>query len=183
MLEYNPNLIKSVLLLVLAVSGNFVASTLSCQTQYALTNSMFAKNLVILFIIYFTLSFTSTTDAHPFEYLKNTLLIWFVFLLFTKQNIEFTMISGGLLALTYLIDSFVTHNNNKLENEIDENKKSEITKQNDAFKKFRQIIFYGGIFTIVLGYFIYMRAKYIEYKGNFNILSFIFGKVTCKGLA
>ena len=43
-------ILKATLLLVLSVSGNFLAETLGCQSQKIL-NNMFVKHLLILFMI------------------------------------------------------------------------------------------------------------------------------------
>ena len=56
----NPHIVsivKATLLLVLSISGNFLAETLSCQSQKWLEN-MFVKHILILFMIYFTIDFT-----------------------------------------------------------------------------------------------------------------------------
>ena len=44
------SIIKALLLLVLSISGNFLAETLGCQSQTLLDN-MLAKHLLILFMI------------------------------------------------------------------------------------------------------------------------------------
>ena len=42
------NLITGIFLLILAVSGNFIAETLGCKTQKLLSENMFAKNIIII---------------------------------------------------------------------------------------------------------------------------------------
>jgi len=44
----NWNIVVGIFLLILAVSGNFVAETISCQSQKLLYNNMLAKNVIIL---------------------------------------------------------------------------------------------------------------------------------------
>ncbi len=39
--------IKGIFLLILGVSGNFVAETLGCKTQKLLSENMFAKHFII----------------------------------------------------------------------------------------------------------------------------------------
>ena len=56
-MSYNDEYIKGIFLLALGVSGNFVAETLGCQTQKLLTESMLAKQSVILMMIYFAIDF------------------------------------------------------------------------------------------------------------------------------
>ena len=48
------NSILGVFLLLLAVSGNFIAETLGCKVQKLLTNNMYAKNIIIILITYFS---------------------------------------------------------------------------------------------------------------------------------
>ena len=55
--ESLETILKATLLLVLSVSGNFLAETLGCQSQKLLGN-MFVKHILILFMIYFTIDFT-----------------------------------------------------------------------------------------------------------------------------
>lgn len=178
MFEINPNLLKAVLLLTLAVSGNFVGNTLSCKTQFYMTNNMVVKHLVLLFIIYFTLSFTST-DNNPIEFMKTTGIIWVAYLLFTKQNIQFTGVSAILLFATYVIDTFVSYYKTKKE----ETNGNELDNKIDNLTKARTFSFYGGIILIIIGFCYYMYEKYMEYGSNFNPLTFILGKTQCNSLA
>ena len=51
-------IIKALFLLILSISGNFLAEMLGCQTQKFLSN-MYTKHLLLYFLIYFTLDFSS----------------------------------------------------------------------------------------------------------------------------
>ena len=53
-------IIQGIFLLIVAVSGNFVAETMSCQTQKLLSENMYVKNAVIILIVYFSLGFASS---------------------------------------------------------------------------------------------------------------------------
>ena len=77
------DIIKGIFLLILAISGNFLSETMGCQIQKLLTNNMFAKNIIILMVIYFSLGFASDqTNPHPWDIAKQTLFIWVFFLIF-----------------------------------------------------------------------------------------------------
>ncbi len=169
-IKYNPNMLKSVLLLVLAVSGNFVGNTLGCKTQYHMTNNMYVKHLLLIFIIFFTLNYTSTDNEFPLNQIIRSLTIWTVYLLFTKQNITFTVLSASFFILTYIIDTFTIYY------EKNKNKKYKL------LNKIRNYLFITGIFTIILGFSLYFREKYNEYGDSFNSLTFIFGKTLCNSL-
>ena len=78
-------LTEAFFLLFLAVAGNFIAVTLGCETQYYLSHNIYLKQLVLLLMIYFTTNFTSAGVTSPSEALKKTLLLWVIFLMFTKM--------------------------------------------------------------------------------------------------
>ena len=65
------DIMKAVMLILLAVSANFAGQTLSCEVQELLTNSMIYKQLLILFLIYFTVQFTDPQEEEtedPFDH-------------------------------------------------------------------------------------------------------------------
>ena len=87
----SSDLLKGVFLLILAVAGNFVAETLGCKTRKLLTDNMYAKQVIILSIIYFAIDFTNDQAAAPKDTFINTIIIWIAFLMFTKMNEWFTI--------------------------------------------------------------------------------------------
>ena len=98
LLKYNvsnnamESIIKALLLLVLSVSGNFLAETLGCQSQTLLDN-MFAKHVLILFMIYFTIDFTQGDEVvNPIVNLKRAIIVWVFFHLFTHLDIGATLV-------------------------------------------------------------------------------------------
>lgn len=175
---FNQNLLKSVLLLVLAVSGNFVGNTLGCKTQYHMTNNMYVKHALLIFITFFTLNYTASENEYPLQQIIRAFMIWFCYLLFTKQSILFTGISASFLVLTYIIDTFATYYKKKSEEE----NKNDNLKISDKLDNLKNYSFNLGIITILAGFILYMRDKQIEYKNDFDIFTFVFGKTTCKSL-
>jgi len=183
-LSYNPNLLKSILLLVLAVSGNFVGNTLSCKTQYHMTNNMYLKHILLIFITFFTLNYTTTENENPINQIRRAFMIWICYLLFSKQNVTFTGLSVGILFLTYMMDTLsVYYQKNSEDTKLEETYKKESKDKADLLNKYKNYSFIIGILTIIIGFFIYMQAKYKEYGNDFDIITFIFGKTTCKSLS
>ncbi len=180
---YNPNLLKSVLLLALAVSGNFVGNTLGCSTQFNMTHNMYVKHILLIFMVFFSLNYTTTENENPSYQIFRAVMIWVCYLLFTKQNITFTILSAGILLLTYIVDTFSIYYEKKSEDknlgEINIKESKEIS---ELLKGFRSYSFIAGILTIIMGFFIYFGEKNTEYGKDFNGLTFIFGKTKCKGL-
>ena len=60
-----------------------------------LTENMFAKHIVLILLIYFTVDLTSETVSHPMDTLKSTFELWVFYLLFTKLDMTFTMINDS----------------------------------------------------------------------------------------
>ena len=80
-MEDYDDIMKGILLLVLAVAGNFVAETLGCKTQKLLSENMFVKQTIIFIIVYFVINFTNSDDSvHPLKILKTTLSIYILFI-------------------------------------------------------------------------------------------------------
>lgn len=70
----NNAMVKGIFLLILAVSGNYVAETIGCQTARNLTSNMLFKHAIILMMIYFTLNFTSVNNPNPMDMFKKLYL-------------------------------------------------------------------------------------------------------------
>ena len=75
-------IIDGLFLLFLAISGNFLAETLGCQTQELFTNSIIAKQIKTFFIIYFTIDFSDADIEEPSMKLTKAGFVYFFFLLF-----------------------------------------------------------------------------------------------------
>jgi hypothetical protein len=179
-MEYKSKLLKSVFLIILAVSGNFVGNTLGCQTQSLLTSNMYVKNILLLFIIYFTISFTDDDKNNPVDMLINSFYIWLLFILFTKQKITTTIILFILFFISYFLNNYITYyeriiNENK--DNIEHNKKlNNIIKKLEKIKNFIYII---ELIILICGFLYYLCYQYNEYNKDFNFIKFIFGKPNC----
>lgn len=176
--------LHSVFLLMLAVSGNFVGETLGCKTQYHMTNNMVIKQIIIFFMIYFTLIYTSKKDVNPINSLKNAILIWILFLMFTKMNLRFTTISAVLLCILYVTGNYLEYYQNQgkklKKNQVAEKKKLKEKEQNMKTARHYLLIASGAV--LVSGFTFYYFDKRREYGESFNTLKFIFGVENCQSL-
>ena len=95
------NVVTGIFLLVLAVSGNFIAETLGCKSQKLLSENMYAKNIIIILIVYFALGVTDKENkTRPEENMLMSLQIWMFFLIFNNFwclfSSHFKSFSGNL---------------------------------------------------------------------------------------
>jgi amino acid transporter len=59
--------------------------------------------------------------------------------------------------------------------------KEELDKKHDFIIKINNGLIIVVFILAIIGFMIYMGRKKFEYKNNFSYLTFIFGKVECKG--
>ena len=169
------NLITGIFLLILAVSGNFIAETLGCKTQKLLSENMLAKNIIIILIIYFALGITDNeNNTRPDHTMITSLQIWMFFLIFNKMGLSFTVMSFILIACL-----LVSKNYTDYYTKLDEKKHREkiITLQKTSTN-----LFMLNLVVVAVGFILYFRKQYSDYSDDFSMVSFIFGKTTCKSI-
>lgn len=161
------DLLKGMFLLFLAISGNFIAETLSCKVQKHLSNNMYFKHSIIIIMIYFVINLTDNTIKHPNENFKVTLYIYISFLIITKMNIYFTLISFILLTCIFIIENYIIYY-----------KKKKINKYK-ILEKIQTNLIYMLCGFISIGFSLYFIKQRNDHKKNWNSLKFIFGVVKC----
>jgi len=173
-LEKADNIMNGVLLLILAIAGNFIAETLGCKTQKLLTENMLAKHVVILFIIYFSLGFASESNPNPMILLRNSVSIWVLFLLFTKMSLNFNIFVFGLVVLYHFINTYINYYSS-----LD---KKKYKKEIDNYNKILYYLKYLIIGLLIVGFVLYFNKQRNEYSKNWSTFKFIFGVNKCKSL-
>ena len=172
--EKDDNIMNGVLLLILAISGNFIAETLACKTQKLLSENMLAKHVVILFIIYFSLGFASESNPNPMILLRNSVSIWVLFLLFTKMSLNFNIFVFGLVVLYHFINTYINYYSS-----LD---KKKYKKEIDNYNKILYYLKYLIIGLLIVGFVLYFNKQRNEYSKNWSTFKFIFGVNKCKSL-
>ena len=182
LLQQSLGIIDGLFLLLLAVSGNFIAETLGCQTQELLSESIMAKQLMTFFIVFFTISYSNNDAESPASKLTKAGLVYIFFLLFTKMNLTPTII-----VLMLLIGVYIANNYKKYYEAIyHKNKKHSSQERTVHIEKIKQIgkiqkmTMAGIIGVIIVGFFMYYKEKSVEYNKTFEFKKFIFGVVKCQ---
>ena len=180
-LTQSLGIIDGLFLLLLAVSGNFIAETFGCQTQELLSESIMAKQIMTFFIIFFTISYSNSDTENPTTKLIKSSVVYIFFLLFTKMNIFPTVVVLFLLMGLYISNNykkfFISTFNKK--NKSNKN----LVSHQDKIKnitKIQKILIIGVTIVISMGFFNYYKEKQVEYKNSFEFRKFIFGVIKCK---
>ena len=172
--EKDDNIMNGVLLLILAISGNFIAETLGCRAQKLLTENMLAKHVVILFIIYFSLVLASKNNPNPLILLRNSVSIWVLFILFTKMSLHFNIFVFSLVVLYHFINTYINYYTTK--------DKKKYKKQIENFNKLLSNLKYIIIGSLIVGFIIYFNKQKKDYSKSWSSFKFIFGANKCKSL-
>lgn len=172
----NDSFIKGVMLLALAVMGNYVGEILNCKTQKLLTENMIAKHVVMLLILIFAVDFASSTSNYPTDNIATALIIYVFYVMYTKMTMIFIFVVSFLLFMVYLLTMYKSY----YKDNVDKNKKyaNYISKIDEVDGIFKLLII---LFTFIgfVSYFIKQRNDH--YK-NWSTTTFIFGSNVCDSM-
>tara|TARA_B100000575_G_scaffold114219_1_gene90857 strand:+ start:54 stop:584 length:531 start_codon:yes stop_codon:yes gene_type:complete len=175
-MELNLNSIKGLFLLILAVSANFVGNLLGCKTQKLLTENMFAKHIVLMLLIYFTVDLTSDKINHPIDTLKLTVELWVFYVLFTKLDMTFTMIIFSLLCGLYVSSNYLNYLKKKVE------KTDQEVQQLKTLETLLPMVSKLIIIVLIIGAVKYYLKQKKDHKKKFKHSKFFFGTTVCDSL-
>jgi uncharacterized membrane protein SpoIIM required for sporulation len=195
--KFNTNnshvFIKALFLLLLSISGGFTSKTLGCGTQKAFQN-ITSRHIILFALIYFTLDISDDDDKtgplHPYEQLKQSVIMYICFILFTKMNFFFTMGSFALLCASYILGNHIKHidwyiqnlKDKKKKDEDDANKINEYEILNAQSKKYQTYANYISVGILIVGSLSYLLKKKKEYGSRFSYITFFQGVSNCEGL-
>ena len=169
---------------ILIVSANFLAQTFPCRLQYILNHNMAVKHLFGFFTMIFFVVLSSVKEyKNILDILKKSFFLYILFILITKCHIHLFFIILLLLGTTYIVDIV-----KQQEIESNESSKQEESSKEESSKKkvsmydnIIYILYVLIIIFIITGVLLYMGEKKIEYKKNFDYITFFLGKSSCKG--
>ena len=161
------NYLPAVFLLILTISGNFLAETFSCSVRELLENNFVAKQILLFFIIYFTNTFNAGDEGNPFDKLKKTFVIYIFFVMFSKMDLFFTIVGFGILCAIYINNDYYKFRLNQ---------KKQVSGYYNILINSLRILLLLWTFTGFTIYFIKQKSKH---KKNFNLKTFFIGKKAC----
>jgi small-conductance mechanosensitive channel len=166
MLDINKILDITPLLFVVSLSilTNFIGDTMSFKTQELFKNNMLLKHLIIVLLIYSTIS-VLYEELSPFERIKKTIIIWIMYLLLVKNTLRIVGILVILMFLQFILQDHIKYlkRNNKKENI-------------DKLNKLNRLLEYLILILLVIGHVIYINKQKMQFKSNFNYYDLYLGK-------
>lgn len=161
---------RNVFILYLVLAGSFLQPLFPCHSTRLIGNSMVIRHILGFLTLIF---FVVVTDTEMDDYLPlGTVLavssvIYFWFLISSRMSANWWIGLVFLLATLYLVDLYDTR-----------------AKDIDAQKKkwvgwVKQGLIGAGLLTTLFGFLIYVGEKKLEFRKDFNYVTFLLGKETC----
>ena len=163
------------------ICADATSSLFPCHVRRILESNLALKHFMLYLTITFLVVLLEDLDKNLTEVFLVSFYLYLIFILISKTEYGFFIAIIILTAVIYVL--YLKRN------EIA--KRKEDTTSNEELEKLEKtknliIKINNGISIVVfilafIGFMIYMGRKKFEYKNNFNYLTFIFGKVECKG--
>ena len=167
MLDINKILDITPLLFVvnLSILTNFIGDTMSFKTQELFKNNMLLKHLIIILLIYSTIS-VLYENLSPFERIKKTIIIWIMYLLLVKNTLRIVGILVILMFLQFILEDYIKYlkRNNKNVDKL------------NKLNKLNRLLEYLILILLVVGHVIYINKQKNLFKSNFNYYDLYLGK-------
>lgn len=160
---------KSIFVLYLIISGNFLANLFGCRTQEALSNNMWLKHLLGFMTMYFFVVLVdnkSKWSDSPRAQMLFTLLFYVMFVLTTRMDYKWWLAFIVGLSVIYILQVYKDHEKTD-------------DKERKQYETYQRYLSYIVGLVIILGFFIYYGRKKAEYGKGFDHLTFLVGKTSC----
>ena len=163
---------------ILIIGGNFLAQLFPCRFQKDLTDNVLLKHFFGFLTLLFFVTLQSPTEQYVLaDAVKNTSVLYTLFLLLINSH-HYTFVSSMVLfAVSYLLTLKIKDNN--ASTNADDELYPEVQNNNDNLEKIKFYIHAIAAVSIVLGFASYMGAKKSEFGNKFSYYTFVFGKTVC----
>ena len=171
---YSVKLINGIFFLVLILSSSFISEIVSCKYQKMVKNNIYIKHLVAFLILYFLNSNLFTIKDHPSTKIRNSIILYLIFLIIMRQNKNFTIILLMLILIIHILYEYYKY----YQNSVNINNINNI----NNIEQLHILIRILSIITIIIakiGLVLNYNSRKKEYGKNFSIISFILGNIAC----
>lgn len=162
------------------ICADATSSLFPCHVRRILESNLVLKHFMLYLTITFLVVLLEDLDKNLMEVFLVSFYLYIVFILISKTEYGFFIAIIILTAVIYIL--YLKRN------EIAKRKEDATNEELEKLEKTKNLIIKinNGLSIVVFiliffGIMVYMGRKKYEYKNNFSYLTFIFGKVECKG--
>ena len=163
--------IHAIISLYLIICANFMVPLFSCDLQSLIADNIIVRHIIGFLTLIFFVRLSGPAKSSFKNIIIDSIILYLWFIATTRITSEFLYIVTPLAAIYFIIYIYET----TLEPE--KNKNSIINKNINLAKVW---ISRALGFFIIIGVILYYGEKRLEYGNNFNSMTFIFGKLSCK---
>tara|TARA_B100001094_G_C17944463_1_gene677312 strand:- start:141 stop:665 length:525 start_codon:yes stop_codon:yes gene_type:complete len=147
-------------LLSATILTNFIGDTMGCKIQKIFSKNILLKYIVILFLIYTTITLIDKNTT-PKEHLLKSIYILILFILFTKNTLRMTVVIGFCMVILFILEDYINHYKN-IKNIEGANKLNKLNKISQSLK-------YIILVLIVVGHILYIVKQKKWFGDKFDI--------------
>tara|TARA_B100001564_G_scaffold359681_1_gene382405 strand:- start:2487 stop:3002 length:516 start_codon:yes stop_codon:yes gene_type:complete len=141
-----------------SILTNYAQDVLGCKIQNIFSINPYLKHVTLIFLIYTSLTIFDKKTT-PKEHFIKSILIWFLFILFTKNLLRTTIIIYIFMIILFINEDYINYYTN-IKNE---EKVKQLTKISTYLK-------YIILILIVLGHILYVIKQSNNFGKDFNII-------------
>ena len=152
-----------------------------CHIRRLLENNLIIKHVMVYLTITFLIVLLENfPDKNLYKIFSVSLYLYVIFIFISKTEYGFFIFILIVTAIIYIL-YLKRQELAKKEETASKKEKEEIAKKHDLIIKINNGLIIVVFILTIIGFFVYMGRKKFEYKNNFSYLTFIFGKIECKG--
>lgn len=176
---------SAIFILILIISGNFIAELFPCDLRRELKENIYIKHL-FGFLILFFFGVIETVELKNLKGIYIAVILYFIFLITSKVKSNFWIFIIYLYAICYLL---LIVKNQIIVKKQEENPEGDVLFFNNKTKFLDNLYNVSNIIQIfslilifgltIVGFLFYMGQEKILLKDKFSFLSFLFGLPKC----
>ena len=182
---------KSLFVLYLMISSNYLGSLFGCRVQQLFENNMLVKHTVGFLTLYLFVSLLEGNGVvAPGKQLWQSGVIYAAFFMSTKMNFKFWLpfiILMGIVYTLYIVKDALYGGDSLLDNQATDPVQEKRTRKikevltEDRIGKAQRAVVVGALLLMVAGFLVYLGEKKLELGKDFQFSKFVFGNPTCTG--
>jgi hypothetical protein len=169
------NSIKGSFIMILLLSASFLSTSLGCKMQNLLKNNSILRHVLLICIIYFTISLSSPLSSSipdPSLKLIKTFFVYILFLLFNTLNTNYTVFAISIFIILFITTNYKNYYEQTIQN------KNQLKEIKENFNLFEILIITILIVSIILGFFFEVLKKR-KNNDNFELLKYVLDISSC----
>lgn len=165
--------LHTIFVFFLIISANYLGQLYPCKIQTLFETNVYIKHFFgFLTLVFFVVLVDPIQTSNFNETIMKSIVLYGIFLILMNTNVLFFVFSLISLAGIYLLSI----------------KKIELSSNTDndsliLYDRVHDLLYIFFALSTIVGFFVYMGEKKIEYKNKFDYFTFIFGKPSCKGFS